>query len=264
MAVVILLFALREMLEAVGGRPCLGRDQGSHGPGPEKAHSIEDDGQSEKFLRARWRSKDRPDPAGERVLADGEITDGASGLDERAITGESVPVAKGVGDRVFAGSVDADGALQVRVTRTAADNTIARILHLVEEAQASKSPTARFIDRFSAIYTPFPFAFSPGLFSCRCYFSGPIGYLDYRALRFFWSPVPALSSLTPAAIASGLAASARRGLSIKAGALETIGRVRTVAFDKTGTLDGGPTQGHGRPCLRGDLRAHGPGAGRRR
>ncbi|MFX8172457.1 heavy metal translocating P-type ATPase, partial [Acinetobacter baumannii] len=82
---------------------------------------------------------------GDRVPADGVVTDGASSLDESLITGESVPKAKEPGDAVYAGSVNADGALQVRVTREAADNMVARILHLVEEAQASKSPTARFI-----------------------------------------------------------------------------------------------------------------------
>ena len=91
---------------------------------------------------------------GDRVPSDGEVIEGQSEVNEAPVTGESVPAAKAVGDKVFAGSINANGTLRVRLTHAAADNTIARIIHLVEEAQASKAPTARFIDRFSAWYTP--------------------------------------------------------------------------------------------------------------
>ena len=129
--------------------------------------------------------------------------------------------------------------LRVRITHTAADNTIARIIHLVEEAQGSKAPTARFIDRFSAYYTPAAMAggrpdhrVPPLLFGADWY------TWIYRGLATLLIACPcALVISTPAAIASALAAGARRGLLIKGGAaLETIGKVRTVAFDKTGTL----------------------------
>ena len=179
---------------------------------------------------------------GDRVPADGLITDGSSSLDESPITGESVPRAKEVGDPVYAGSVNADGALQVQVTKTAADNTVARILHLVEEAQASKSPTARFIDQFSAVYTPIAFAFAAAVaLMPPILFSADWGTWIYRGLALLLIACPcALVLSTPAAIASGLAAGARRGLLVKGGAaLEIIGRVRTVAFDKTGTLTAG-------------------------
>ncbi len=119
------------------------------------------------------------------------------------------------------------------------DNTVARILHMVEEAQASKSPTARFIDRFSAIYTPVAFAVATlAALVPPLLFGADWGTWIYRGLALLLIACPcALVLSTPAAIASGLAAGARRGLLIKGGAtLETIGRVRTVAFDKTGTL----------------------------
>jgi Cd2+/Zn2+-exporting ATPase len=91
---------------------------------------------------------------GDRVPADGEIIEGAGDLDEAPVTGESVPKRKVVGDPVFAGTINGGSVLRVRVTASASDNTIARVVRLVEEAQESKSPTERFIDRFSKIYTP--------------------------------------------------------------------------------------------------------------
>jgi len=156
-----------------------------------------------------------------------------------------VPVAKEAGDTVFAGSVNSHGMLRVRITRTAADNTIARIIHLVEEAQQAKAPTARFIDRFAARYTPAAMAVAaliaivPPLF-----FGAEWGTWIYRGLATLLIACPcAMVISTPAAIASGLAAGARRGLLIKGGAaLETLGHVKTVAFDKTGTLTIGRPQ----------------------
>ncbi len=157
---------------------------------------------------------------GDRVPSDGEVIDGSSEVNEAPVTGESIPVTKAVGDAVFAGSINANGVLRIRITHTAQDNTIARIIHLVEEAQGSKAPTARFIDRFcwaTWIYR----GLATLLIACPC----------------------ALVISTPAAIASGLAAGARRGLLVKGGAaLELLGRIRTVAFDKTGTLTVGEPQ----------------------
>ncbi|WGF91102.1 heavy metal translocating P-type ATPase [Marinivivus vitaminiproducens] len=176
---------------------------------------------------------------GDRVPSDGEVLDGDSELDEAPVTGESVPVAKGVGDTVYAASVNASGVLRVRITRTAADNTIARIIHLVEEAQGSKAPTARLIDRFSAYYTPAAMAVAVLIMTAPPVLFGADWYTwIYRGLATLLIACPcALVISTPAAIASGLAAGARRGLLVKGGAaLETLGGVATVAFDKTGTL----------------------------
>ena len=180
---------------------------------------------------------------GDRVPSDGTVIEGVSEINEAPVTGESVPVGKEPGSTVYAGSINANGALRVEITRTAADNTIARIVHMVEEAQGSKAPTARFIDRFSRWYTPAAMVVSalvvliPPLLFGADWFTWV-----YRGLAVLLIACPcALVISTPAAIASGLASGARRGLLIKGGAaLETLGKVRTVAFDKTGTL----TMGH--------------------
>ena len=179
---------------------------------------------------------------GERIAADGEIVEGAGEIDEAPVTGESVPKAKAIGDVVFAGTINTTGVLRIRVTATAADNTIARVVRLVEEAQESKAPTERFIDRFSKAYTPFVVliamlvAVVPPL----------IGGADwqtwiYRGLAVLLIGCPcALVISTPAAIAASLSAGARRGLLLKGGAvLEGLRRVTAVAFDKTGTLTQG-------------------------
>ncbi|TXN07929.1 cadmium-translocating P-type ATPase [Methylobacterium sp. WL103] len=243
-AVVVLLFTVGELLEGFAAGRSRAGIKALVGLVPKTARLVEDgDGAVREVPAATLVIGQtvlvRP---GDRVPADGEVTDGASSLDESPITGESVPRPKGVGDTVYAGSVNADGALQVRVTRMPSDNTVARILHMVEEAQASKSPTARFIDRFSAVYTPVAFgvaalaALGPPLL-----LGADWGNWIYRGLALLLIACPcALVLSTPAAIASGLAAGARRGLLVKGGAaLETIGRVRTVAFDKTGTLTAG-------------------------
>ncbi|MGF3024172.1 heavy metal translocating P-type ATPase [Methylobacterium aquaticum] len=242
-AIVVLLFTVGEMLEVVAAGRARAGIKALAALVPKTARLVEADGSIREVSAASLAIGQvvvvRP---GDRVPADGVITDGSSSLDESPITGESVPKPKEVGDPVYAGSVNADGALQVRVARTAVDNTVARILHLVEEAQASKSPTARFIDRFSAIYTPIAFAFAAAVALLPPLLLGADwGTWVYRGLALLLIACPcALVLSTPAAIASGLAAGARRGLLVKGGAaLEIIGRVRTVAFDKTGTLTAG-------------------------
>jgi Cd2+/Zn2+-exporting ATPase len=179
---------------------------------------------------------------GDRIPSDGEILEGSSDINEAPITGESVPKAKAPGDTVFAGTINQTVAIKVKVTKAASDNTIARILRLVEEAQESKAPVERFIDRFARLYMPFVVgiavlvAIVPPLA-----FGQPWGEWVYRALALLLIACPcALVISTPAAIAAGLAVGARRGLLIKGGAvLEGVGRLRTIAFDKTGTLTEG-------------------------
>lgn len=182
---------------------------------------------------------------GDRIPSDGTVVGGQSEVDESPITGESVPVLRAHGSNVYAGSISTNGELHVEITRTAADNTISRIVYMVEEAQASKAPTARFIERFSRWYTPGAMVISalvmvvpPLLFGAEWF------TWVYRGLAVLLIACPcALVISTPAAIASGLAAGARRGLLVKGGAaLETLGKVETVAFDKTGTLTVGRPQ----------------------
>ena len=176
---------------------------------------------------------------GDRMPVDGTIISGSSDVDEAAVTGESIPVPKSPGSSVVAGSVNTTGALKIQVTRRVEDNTINRIIHMVEEAQATKAPTARLIDRFSRYYTPIAI-----LTAALTMLLPPIAFgadwstWVYRGLGLLLVACPcALVLSTPAAIASALAAGARLGLLIKGGAaLEAIGSARTVAFDKTGTL----------------------------
>jgi len=182
---------------------------------------------------------------GDRAPSDGTVIEGTSEVNEAPVTGESVPVSKEPGSTIYAGSINANGELRVRITRMAADNTIARIIHMVEEAQGSKAPMARFIDHFSRWYTPAAISVSalvvlvPPLLIGADWFTW-----IYRGLAVLLIACPcALVISTPAAIASGLASGSRRGLLVKGGAaLETLGKVRTVAFDKTGTLTIGRPQ----------------------
>ncbi len=179
---------------------------------------------------------------GERISADGTILSGESAIDEAPVTGESTPVRKGQGDTVFAGTVNGDAALRVTVTAAAADNTIARVVRLVEEAQESKAPTERFIDRFSRSYTPGVVAVAALVAVLPPLLAG--GAWDlwiYKGLAILLIGCPcALVISTPAAIAASLSAGARRGLLLKGGAvLETLGKVNAVALDKTGTLTEG-------------------------
>ncbi len=170
------------------------------------------------------------------------IVAGESSVDEAPVTGESVPVRKTADDDVFAGTVNGDAALRVRVTAAAADNTIARVVRLVEEAQESKAPTERFIDRFSRYYTPGVVvvaalvAIIPPLLG-----DGIWSEWVYKGLAVLLIGCPcALVISTPAAIAASLASGARRGLLLKGGAvLEGLGKLTAIAFDKTGTLTEG-------------------------
>jgi Cd2+/Zn2+-exporting ATPase len=179
---------------------------------------------------------------GDRIPADGEIVDGSSSIDEAPVTGESTPKRKGVGESVFAGTINTDAVLRIRVTAAAADNTIARIVRLFEEAQESKAPTERFIDRFSTYYTPAVLV-AGALVAILPPLVAGASWTDwiYKGLAVLLIGCPcALVISTPAAIAAGLSAGARRGLLLKGGAvLEGLRKITTVAFDKTGTLTQG-------------------------
>lgn len=179
---------------------------------------------------------------GERMPADGVVTEGAGSVNEAPVTGESVPVSKSVGDTVFAGTVNGEAALTIRATTAPSDNTIARVVRLVEEAQESKAPTERFIDRFARWYTPFVVLLAALVAVLPPLLTGAAwDEWIYKGLAILLIGCPcALVISTPAAIAAGLAAGARRGLLIKGGAvLERLRLVNAVALDKTGTLTEG-------------------------
>jgi len=176
---------------------------------------------------------------GERIAVDGEVVSGHSAVDQAPITGESAPVDKGLGDPVFAGTLNQQGALEVRVTKRAQDTTFARILHRIEEAQAQRAPTQRFVERFAKYYTPAVILLA-GLVMLipPLWFDAPFRAWAYKGLVLLMVSCPcALVLSTPVAVVSGLAAAARHGVLIKGGLhLEEAGRAVAVAFDKTGTL----------------------------
>ncbi|MGO7367037.1 heavy metal translocating P-type ATPase [Rhizobium leguminosarum] len=244
-ATVVFLFLVGELLEGVAAGKARESIQSLTALVP-KTSLLEDNGQTREVpaesLSVGAIIMVRP---GDRISADGIILSGESAIDEAPVTGESTPVRKGVDAVVFAGTVNGDAVLRVRVTAAAADNTIARVVKLVEEAQESKAPTERFIDRFSRYYTPGVVvvaalvAVVPPLL-----FAGPWGEWVYKGLAILLIGCPcALVISTPAAIAASLSSGARRGLLMKGGAvLETLGKVTMVAFDKTGTLTEGRPQ----------------------
>lgn len=179
---------------------------------------------------------------GDRVPLDGEVVEGESGVDQSAITGESVPAAKGVGEDVYAGTMNVDGFLAVRATSMAEESTLARILHMVEEAEESKSPTETFVDRFSRWYTPAVIvaavivAVVPPLFLGQ-----PLVEWVYRALVMLVVACPcALAISTPVAMVSAIASASRNGVLIKGSIhIEQLAKAKVIAFDKTGTLTRG-------------------------
>jgi len=242
-AAVVFLFSVGELLEGVAAGRARAGIKALASLVPKTAIRLEAQGGQREVPATSLQVNDlvlvRP---GDRVAADGVIVEGASSLDESPITGESIPLAKTVGDSVFAGAVNVDGALRIRVEKTAADNTISRIIHLVEEAQASKAPTARFIERFSHYYTPAVMVIAALIVLVPpLAMGGDWQTWLYRGLALLLIACPcALVLSTPAAIASGLAVGTRRGLLVKGGnALEIIGKVGSIAFDKTGTLTEG-------------------------
>jgi Cd2+/Zn2+-exporting ATPase len=241
-AMVVFLFLVGELLEGVAA-----------GKARDSIRSLSTLVPKTALLEEDGRTKEVPAEAlpvgavilvrpGDRISADGTVIEGESAIDEAPVTGESTPVRKEAGDTVFAGTVNGDAALRIRVTAAAADNTIARVIKLVEEAQESKAPTERFIDRFSKYYTPGVVvvaalvAIIPPLA-----FGGVWSEWVYKGLAVLLIGCPcALVISTPAAIAAALSAGARRGLLMKGGAvLEGLGKLTAIAFDKTGTLTEG-------------------------
>ncbi len=182
---------------------------------------------------------------GQKLPLDGVVVAGRSDVNQAPITGESLPVARGMGDEVFAGTINGQGALDVRVTRAVRDTTLARIVHLVETAQAQRAPAQQFIDRFARWYTPAVVLGALAAFVVPVLLLG--GRADewaYRALVLLVVACPcALVISTPVSVVAALATAARQGVLIKGGAyLERLASVRVVAFDKTGTLTAGTPQ----------------------
>ncbi|UPL06249.1 heavy metal translocating P-type ATPase [Pseudomonas sp. P1B16] len=244
-AMVMVLFTIAELIEARSLDRARNAISGLMQLTPDMATVQQADGQwrevevREVAIGAQVRV--RP---GERIGLDGEVTSGQSSVDQAPITGESLPVEKAMGDKLFAGTINQAGALEYRVTAAAGQSTLARIIKAVEEAQGARAPTQRFVDQFSRIYTPVVFALAlavaliPPLFLAGAWFDWV-----YRALVLLVVACPcALVISTPVTIVSGLAAAARKGILIKGGVyLEGGRKLDYLALDKTGTLT------HGKP-----------------
>ncbi|RJE79897.1 heavy metal translocating P-type ATPase [Paracoccus sp. JM45] len=243
-ALVVFLFAVGEVLEGVASNKARDSIRALSDLVPKTA-LLEQDGKTREVPAASLAPGRivlvRP---GDRIPADGRIIDGISGIDESPVTGESIPVTRGPDEDVFAGSINTEAALRITVTTAAADNTISRIIRLVEEAEESRAPTERFIDRFSRWYMPVVVTLAALTIVIPPLFFGQLWDVwIYRGLALLLIGCPcALVISVPAAIASALSAGARRGLLMKGGAvIEAAAKIRHVAIDKTGTLT------HGRP-----------------
>jgi Cd2+/Zn2+-exporting ATPase len=244
-AMVMFLFTVAELIEAKSLDRARNAISGLMQMAPEQATVQQADGtwqvQAVKAINLGARVRVRP---GERVGLDGDVVAGRSTIDQAPITGESLPVEKTVGDKVFAGTINQAGELEYTVTAAADHSTLARIIHAVEQAQGSRAPTQRFVDQFSKVYTPAVFALAlavaviPPLFMEATWFDW-----IYRALVLLVVACPcALVISTPVTIVSGLAAAARKGILIKGGVyLEGGHKLDYLALDKTGTIT------HGKP-----------------
>ncbi|MEY0005453.1 zinc/cadmium/mercury/lead-transporting ATPase [Providencia rettgeri] len=241
-AMVILLFMLGEMLESYSAGRARRGVSALMALVPEDAVLIKN-GQKTTIPVAQLRPGDIIEIApGGRLPTDAVLVSGFASFDESALTGESVPVERNIGDKVAAGCLSVDRAVQMQVVSEQGQNAIDRILQLIEEAEERRAPIERFIDRFSRVYTPIIMLISALVIVIPpIFFSAPWETWIYRGLTLLLIGCPcALVISTPAAITSALATATRRGALIKGGAaLEQLGTITTIALDKTGTLTEG-------------------------
>lgn len=244
-AMVMFLFTVAELIEARSLDRARNAISGLMQMTPEQATVLQADGswaeQQVKSVELGARVRVKP---GERIALDGEVVSGNSTIDQAPITGESLPVEKSVGDKVFAGTINQAGSLEYTVSAAANNSTLARIIHAVEQAQGARAPTQRFVDQFSKIYTPAVFVFALAVAIIPPLFMGAVWFdWIYRALVLLVVACPcALVISTPVTIVSGLAAAARKGILVKGGVyLEGGFKLDYLALDKTGTIT------HGKP-----------------
>jgi Cd2+/Zn2+-exporting ATPase len=242
-AMVMVLFTLAEMIEALSLDRARNAIRGLMEMTPDKANVLQPDG--------NWKEMDaatitigmiaRVAP-GERIPLDGELTKGQSAVNQAPITGESIPVAKSIGDKVFAGTINETGSFEYRITAVQTDSTLSRIIRAVEDAQGSRAPTQRFVDSFAKIYTPIVFILALGIAIVPPLLFG-LAWMPwiYKALVLLVIACPcALVVSTPVTVVSGLAAAAKAGILIKGGVyLEEGRKLKSLALDKTGTITQG-------------------------
>ena len=242
-AMVMALYAIAELIEARAVDRARNAIKGLMALAPDEAEVKQPDGswknQASKTIAIGATVRIKP---GERVPLDGLVTLGNSAVDQASVTGESIPVDKATGDPVFAGTVNQTGALEIRVTAAASDSTLARIIHAVEQAQGTRAPTQRFVDRFAAIYTPAVFGIALAV-AVLMPLLADLTWMQaaYKALVLLVIACPcALVISTPVTVVSGLAAAVRKGILIKGGIyLEQARQIKAVALDKTGTITQG-------------------------
>jgi Zn2+/Cd2+-exporting ATPase len=242
-AMVMVLFTLAEMIEALSLDRARNAIRGLMEMTPDKANVLQPDG--------NWKEMDaatitigmiaRVAP-GERIPLDGELTKGQSAVNQAPITGESIPVAKSIGDKVFAGTINETGSFEYRITAVQTDSTLSRIIRAVEDAQGSRAPTQRFVDSFAKVYTPIVFVIALGIAIVPPLLFG-LAWMPwiYKALVLLVIACPcALVVSTPVTVVSGLAAAAKAGILIKGGVyLEEGRKLKSLALDKTGTITQG-------------------------
>lgn len=242
-AMVMALYAIAELIEAKAVDRARNAISGLLAMAPEEASVRQADGSwaATPVASVAVGSIARILP-GKRVPLDGIVTEGTSAIDQAPVTGESIPVDKASGDPVFAGTINQSGTLSFKVTAAASNSTLARIIHAVEQAQGSRAPTQRFVDRFAAIYTPSVFALALAVAVLGPWVLGWAWLAAiYKALVLLVIACPcALVISTPVTVVSGLSSAARRGILIKGGVhLEQARLIKAIALDKTGTITEG-------------------------
>lgn len=242
-AMVMALYAIAELIEARSVDKARNAIKGLLDLSPQEATVQQADGKwavvAVQQIALGSMVRIRP---GERVPLDGTVTQGNSAINQAPVTGESIPVDKAVGDPVFAGTINETGELTFKVTAMATDTTLARIIEAVEQAQGTRAPTQRFVDRFAAIYTPAVFLVAVAVAVLTPWLMDWTWLQAlYKALVLLVIACPcALVISTPVTVVSALAAAARRGILIKGGTyLEDARKVRVIALDKTGTITEG-------------------------
>ncbi|MEF8831896.1 MAG: cation-translocating P-type ATPase [Candidatus Thermoplasmatota archaeon] len=241
-AVLIFLFSIAERLEDYSVFRSRRSLKGLLELSPTKARVVRNDETTKASLEEISIGETVVVKPGERVPLDGEIKSGSSSLDESAITGESVPKEKGPGDGVFAGTLNTDGLIEVKVTKESRDSTLSKIVRLVEEAEKKKADTEKFVNRFANYYTPVILLLALGVSTIPwLFFDQPFTFWLYRGLILLVLSCPcAFVVSTPVSMVSSMTQSAKKGVLIKGSIfIEKIREIDTVVFDKTGTLTTG-------------------------